>query len=336
LPKLPGTLPSLTENPAGRSVSHPGFSPDIFAIDPYDGAMPTSRAHPEGEALPENRNSVNVHVIADSTGDTGARVARAVDAQFPHLEVHVRRHPRIQNAADVDAAMFEVAKDADKAVVFLSIVKLGLKDRVQLECARLGVPCADLMGPALDAIIDRTGQKPIRKVVSVGLAADYFERIHAMEFAVANDDGNLTDSLNEAQVILVGASRTGKTPLSMYLGYIGYRTANVPLVTGVEPPPELFEADPWKIVGLTIDPERLLAIRRRRVATMGAGGSRGNRLGGYADLAKIFDELEWVSKIQRRLGCPVIDTTQLALEEAAGRVVELVAARKRAYQGNAA
>jgi len=119
----------------------------------------------------------------------------------------------------------------------------------------------------------------------------------------------------------------------MYLGYIGYRTANVPLVTGVEPPKELFEADPWKIVGLTIDPERLLAIRRRRVNTMGAGGNRGTRLGGYADLAKIFDELEWVSKIQRRLGCPVIDTTQLALEEAAGRVVELVAARKRAYQG---
>ena len=284
-------------------------------------------------ALTRPKSSVTVHVIADSTGDTGARVARAVDAQFRNLDVFVRRHPRIQNLNDVEAAMAEVAKDPKNAVVFLSVVGLGLHDRLVAECERIGVPSADLMGPALAAVIAATGQQPTRKVQPVGLAADYFERIHAMEFAVANDDGNLTDSLSEAQVILVGASRTGKTPLSMYLGYIGYRTANVPLVTGVDPPKELFEADPLKIVGLTIDPERLLAIRRRRVTTMGAGGARGSRLGGYADLGKIFDELEWVSKIQRRLGCPVIDTTQLALEEAAGRVVELVAARRLAYQG---
>lgn len=282
---------------------------------------------------PRPKSSVTVHVIADSTGDTGARVARAVDAQFRYLDVFVKRHPRIQNLSDVEAAMAEVARDPENAVVFLSVVGLGLHDRLEAECQKLGVPSADLMGPALAAVIAATGQQPTRKVQPVGLAADYFERIHAMEFAVANDDGNLTDSLSEAQVILVGASRTGKTPLSMYLGYIGYRTANVPLVTGVDPPKELFEADPWKIVGLTIDPERLLAIRRRRVTTMGAGGARGSRLGGYADLGKIFDELEWVSKIQRRLGCPVIDTTQLALEEAAGRVVELVAARRLAYQG---
>jgi regulator of PEP synthase PpsR (kinase-PPPase family) len=277
--------------------------------------------------------SITVHLIADSTGDTGARVARAVDAQFPNLDVFVRRHPRIKNAADADAAMAEVENDPEHAVVFLSVVATGLRDRVELRCNELGVPFADLMEGALEAVIRRTGQRPMRKVIAVGLAADYFDRIHAMEFAVANDDGNLTDSLSEADVILVGASRTGKTPLSMYLGYLGYPTANVPLVTGVDPPPELFEADPWKIVGLTIDPERLAAIRRRRVHTMGVTGGAGQRLHGYADLAKILDELEWVSKIQRRLGCPIIDTTQLALEEAAGRVVELVAARRKAHLG---
>ena len=274
---------------------------------------------------------VEIHVIADSTGDTGARVARAVDAQYPNLEVVVKRHPRISNAADVDAAIKQVAAHKDRAVVFMSLVSNGLRDKVQLECDQLNVPYADLLSNALEAISERTGHLPKRHVQPVGLAADYFERIHAMEFAIANDDGNLTDSLDEAQVILIGASRTGKTPLSMYLGYIGYRTANVPLVTGVEPPKELFEADRWKFVGLTIDPERLLAIRRRRVATMGAANAGGRRLGGYADLAKIFDELEWVSKIQRRLGCPVLDTTHLAIEEAARRVVELVAARRRAY-----
>lgn len=280
----------------------------------------------------QTQNLVEIHVIADSTGDTGARVARAVDAQYPNLDVVVKRHPRIQNAADVDKAMELIAKSGSKAVAFISLVSDVLRNRVEIGCDNLNVPYADLLSNALEAITERTGHLPKRLVQPVGLAADYFERIHAMEFAIANDDGNLTDSLDEAQVILIGASRTGKTPLSMYLGYIGYRTANVPLVTGVEPPKELFEADRWKFVGLTIDPERLLAIRQRRVATMGALNAGGRRLGGYADLGKIFDELEWVRQIQRKLGCPIIDTTHLAIEEAAGRVVEIVAARRRAYE----
>ncbi|WP_425955788.1 pyruvate, water dikinase regulatory protein [Xylanimonas sp. McL0601] len=274
---------------------------------------------------------VDIHVVADSTGDTGARVARAVQAQFPDLEVTVVRHPRIHDSAGADDALALLRESPADAVVFCTVVDIALHDRIEAACAELGVPFADLMAPALDAVIARTGLRPARVVQPVGLAADYFERIHAMEFAVANDDGNLTDSLNEAEIVLVGASRTGKTPLSMYLGYLGYRTANVPLVTGVAPPPELFETDPWKIVGLTIDPERLLAIRRRRVDLMGVGGRDGGRLGGYADLARIFDELDEVSRIQRRLGCPVLDTTSLALEEAAGRVIELVTARRRAH-----
>jgi regulator of PEP synthase PpsR (kinase-PPPase family) len=274
---------------------------------------------------------VEIHVVADSTGDTGARVARAVQAQFPDVEVTVVRHPRLHDAAGVDHAMASVRESPDDAVVFCTVVDLALRSRVLAACAELGVPCADLMSPALDAVVERTGAQPSRVVQPVGLAADYFERIHAMEFAIANDDGHLSDSLAEAQVVLVGASRTGKTPLSMYLGYLGYRTANIPLVSGVAPPVELFEAEPWKIVGLTIDPERLLAIRRRRVDLMGAGGHGGGRLGGYADLGRIYDELDEVAKIQRRLGCPVLDTTSLALEEAAGRVIELVTARRRAH-----
>ncbi|MDR2723199.1 MAG: pyruvate, phosphate dikinase/phosphoenolpyruvate synthase regulator [Cellulomonadaceae bacterium] len=277
-------------------------------------------------------SEVVIHVIADSTGDTGARVARAVQAQFPGLdEVVVMRHPRISDVDALDIALDAVRQDDRPTVVFLTMVDLGLRAHTQQQCAAMGVPCADLMAPALDAVIGRTGVQPARLVQPVGLAADYFERIHAMEFAVANDDGNLTDSLAEAQVVLVGASRTGKTPLSMYLGYLGYPTANVPLVTGVAPPQELFDCDPWKIVGLTIDPERLLEIRRRRVDIMGATAAGGERLGGYADLAQIFDELDAITAVQRRLRCPVLDTTQLALEEAAGRVIELVETRKRAY-----
>jgi len=278
---------------------------------------------------PGPRTPVDIHVIADSLGDTGARVARAAQAQFPHLEVRMTRHARIDSLEAIDVAMQAVERTLPTAVAFITMVNETHRDYAVDACKQLGVPYADLMAPALDAVIARTGEQPIRIVQPVGLAADYFDRIHAMEFAIANDDGNLTDDLDEAKVVLVGASRTGKTPLSMYLGYLGYPTANVPLVVGVPTPPELFQCDPWKIVGLTIDPQRLLGIRERRVTAMGASGPGGRRLGGYADLAQILDELDQISKIQRQLKCPVIDTTSLALEEAAGRIIELVESRKK-------
>jgi regulator of PEP synthase PpsR (kinase-PPPase family) len=274
---------------------------------------------------------VEIHVVADSTGDTGMRVARAVQAQFPGVDVSVVRHPRLHDRTGVEEILAQLRDTSEDAVVFCTVVDLRLREGVLEGCAALGVPCADLMGPPLDAIVERTGLQPSRVVQPVGLAADYFERIHAMEFAIANDDGNLVDSLAEAQIVLVGASRTGKTPLSMYLGYLGYKTANIPLVTGVAPPAELFDAERWKVVGLTIDPQRLVTIRRRRVDLMGAAEYGSGRLGGYADLTSIYEELEEVAKIQRRLGCPVLDTTSLALEEAAGRVIELVTARRRAH-----
>lgn len=272
---------------------------------------------------------IDIHVVADSTGDTGTRVARATQAQFPGQAVRVVRHPRLHTPQGVDDVVAQLRADPAAAVVFCTVVDDALRTRVLDACAALDVPCADLLAPALDALTARTGAQPARVVQPVGLAADYFDRIHAMEFAVANDDGHLTDGLDEAQVVLVGASRTGKTPLSMYLGYLGYPTANIPLVPGVAPPRELFEAARWKVVGLTIDPERLLEIRQRRVHAMGIASHGGTRLGGYADLARIHDELDEVARLQRRLGCPVLDTTTLALEEAAGRVVELVTARRR-------
>jgi regulator of PEP synthase PpsR (kinase-PPPase family) len=275
---------------------------------------------------------VVIHVVADSTGDTGARVARAVESQYPGLDVVVVRHPRLHSQEGLDEVLDQLRADPDPAVVFCTVVDEALHGQVLGRCAELGIPCADLLTPGLDAVTARTGASPTRLVQPVGLAADYFERIHAMEFAIANDDGHVTDeSLHEAQIVLTGASRTGKTPLSMYLGYLGYRTANIPLVAGVAPPGELFRVAGWKVVGLTIDPERLLAIRRRRVDLMGAGAADGGRLGGYADLTRIFDELDEIAAVQRRLGCPVLDTTSLALEEAAGRIIDLVTARRRAH-----
>ena len=158
----------------------------------------------------------------------------------------------------------------------------------------------------------------------VALEIDYFQRVAAMEFAVKHDDGLSGEGLDEADIVIVGVSRTGKTPLSMYLGYLGYKTANTPLVPGVEPPAQLFRVDRAKVVGLTIDPERLQRIRGRRLRAMG-GRARDN----YADLAKILEEIDDCTRIFRKLGCPVIDVSNLAVEESALRVINLVEERSR-------
>jgi regulator of PEP synthase PpsR (kinase-PPPase family) len=146
--------------------------------------------------------------------------------------------------------------------------------------------------------------------------------MEAIEFAVRYDDG-VPHGLHDADVVLVGVSRTSKTPLSIYLGYLGHKAANVPVVKGIEPPPELFEIDEAKVVGLTIDPDRLAEIRRARVRAMGAP-SRNRQ---YAELAEVYEELEQAAKLHRRLGCPVIDISELSIEETAHRVLRVVEER---------
>jgi hypothetical protein len=157
------------------------------------------------------------------------------------------------------------------------------------------------------------------------LDAQYFRRIAAIEFAVKHDDGRGADDLQQADVVLVGVSRTSKTPTSMHLGYLGHMAANVPIVRGIDPPPAIFSVEQWKVVGLTIDAERLSEIRRRRVRALAAGANAR-----YSDLTEIYEELDLAAALHRRLGCPVIDVSALAVEEAAARVIELVDERRRA------
>ena len=128
--------------------------------------------------------------------------------------------------------------------------------------------------------------------------------------------------LHEADIVLVGVSRTSKTPLSMYLGYLGYKTANVPIVKRIEPPPALYEIDPLKVVGLTIEAGRLAEIRQQRVRRLGGNNRQ------YAKLVEIYDELEAAEAIHRRLGCPVIEISDLSIEETAARVIRLVEQRR--------
>lgn len=273
---------------------------------------------------------LELHVVADSTGDTAARVARASAAQYAGYDVRIVRHPRITSAEGLRAVIRNLDPNGHRMAVFSTVVDDELRALVAQLCAERGIAHADLLEPALTALQAATGSAPERVIRPVGVGEDYFMRIQAMEFAIANDDGHLTNSLTQADIVLIGVSRSGKTPLSMYLGYLGYRTANIPLVRGIDPPDELYRVDRWKIVGLTLDPERLREIRQKRVRALGS-----RRHGdGYTELIRIYEELDEVSAIQRKLGCPVIDTTALALEEAAGRVIEIVERRREAATGS--
>ncbi|USQ75262.1 pyruvate, water dikinase regulatory protein [Ornithinimicrobium cryptoxanthini] len=272
---------------------------------------------------------LELHVIGDSTGDTAARVARAAAAQYAAYDLRIIRHPRITSAEGLRAVIRNLDPGAHRMAVFSTVVDDELRALVAQLCLEAGIPHADLLEPALSALQAATGTAPERVIRPVGVGEDYFKRIQAMEYAIANDDGHLTNPLTQADIVLIGVSRSGKTPLSMYLGYLGYRTANIPLVRGIDAPDELFQVDRWKIVGLTLDPERLKEIRQKRVRALGSR-QQGD---GYTELIRIYEELEEVNAIQRRLGCPVIDTTALALEEAAGRVIEIVDRRREAATG---
>jgi regulator of PEP synthase PpsR (kinase-PPPase family) len=264
---------------------------------------------------------VELHVVSDSTGETAARLVLALEAQFPDLVFEEVRHPRVESVEDLALAVSRAR--GRPAVMVYTLVEQTLRDAMRQLCRRARVHYCDLLGHPIDSISRVAGVAArMEPGARAPLDQTYFKRIEAIEFAVRYDDG-VGSGLDEADIVLVGVSRTSKTPLSMYLGYLGHKTANVPIVKGIEPPPHLFEIDPAKIVGLTIDAERLSGIRRARVRAMRAPHRR------YAELLDIYDELELAASVHRRLGCPVIDVSDLSVEATAMQVIRLVDQRRR-------
>jgi regulator of PEP synthase PpsR (kinase-PPPase family) len=267
------------------------------------------------------REPLEIHVISDSTGETAARFAEAVERQFPDEDFEIVRHPRIASVDDVQLAAARAR--GRRAVLMYTLVENEFRDAMRTLCRRYRLHYCDLLGHPIDAVARVSGQPAtMTPAAQPDLDSSYFKRIEAIEFAVRFDDGVGAAGLKDADIVLVGVSRSSKTPLSIYLGYLGYKTANVPIVPGVEPPRELEQIDPRKIVGLTIDAESLAAIRSER-----ARGMRGAKRR-YADLAEIYEELERAEQIHRRLGCPVIEVSNLAIEETARRIIRLVEQRR--------
>jgi regulator of PEP synthase PpsR (kinase-PPPase family) len=274
------------------------------------------------EQATDEREPVELHIVSDSTGETAARLVLALEAQFPDQPFVEIRHPRVEDVEDLHIAVQRAR--GRPAVMVYTLVEPGLRDAMRQLCRRSRVHYCDLLGHPIDSISRVAGVAArMQPGARAPLDETYFKRIEAIEFAVKHDDG-VGRGLDEADIVLVGVSRTSKTPLSIYLGYLGYKAANVPIVAGIEPPPELFEIDPAKVVGLTIDADRLLDIRTARVRSMGAPRKR------YAELESIYAELEEAAAVQRRLGCPVINVSELSVEETAMRIIRHVERRRRA------
>ena len=273
----------------------------------------------------DGANPVELHVVSDSTGETAARLVLALEAQFPDQPFVEVRHPRVESVQDLSRAVTRAK--GRPAVIVYTLVKPEWRDAMRSLCRSGRVHYCDLLGHPIDSV-RRVSGVAARMTPGARAALDenYFKRMEAIEFAVKYDDGIGARGLGEADVILVGVSRTSKTPLSIYLGYLGHKVANVPIVKGIEPPPELFSAPQEKIVGLTIKAERLAEIRHVRARAMGASKQ-------YAELLEVYEELEEAARVHRRLGCPVIDVSDMSIEETAARVVRLVQDRREAAVG---
>jgi regulator of PEP synthase PpsR (kinase-PPPase family) len=267
------------------------------------------------------RTAVELHIVSDSTGETAARLVAALEAQFPEQPFEEIRHPPIETIDDLQLAVNRAK--GRSAVMVYTLVDRELRECMRTLCRSARIHYCDLLGHPIESIARVSGMAAKMEAgARPPLNSAYFKRMEAIEFAVKFDDG-VGSGLHEADIVLVGVSRTSKTPLSIYLGYLGHKTANVPVVKGIAPPKELFEIDARKIAGLTIDAGRLAEIRNARVRSMGATNRR------YAELQEIYEELEQAEELHRRLACPVIDVTGLSIEETAHRVIRLLDRRRQ-------
>jgi regulator of PEP synthase PpsR (kinase-PPPase family) len=257
-----------------------------------------------------------VIVISDGTGETAVAAVRAAMSQF-ETRWRVRTFGDTRQRSQVERVL-DLAAESNAMVVF-TLVGQDLADAVRGGCERRGLPCVDLLGPLIWAVAEHNELTPqFRAGVLHGFSDDYFRRIEAVEFAVRHDDGANLRTLHQADIVLTGVSRTSKTPLSMYLAQRGYRTGNVPLVPGLEPPKELLELDPAKVYGLVVAVDTLVEVRRSRVRALGASPHAD-----YADPESVVQEMRRARRMFAERGFRVVDITNRAVEENASRILEL-------------
>lgn len=275
-------------------------------------------------------NRLHLHLLSDSTGETLENVAKAAIGQFENVEAVRHFWPMVRSEVHLDRIMQEIA--ANPGLVLFTLANPLLRRKLEMQCRGLGLPHVAPLDTVTDAMSNILGQetrtRPGRKHV---LDEAYYARIEAIQFTIAHDDGVGHENWEEADIVLVGVSRTSKTPTSIYLANRGYKTANVPVVPESPPPDALYRLRHPLVVGLTISPDRLVQVRRNRLLSLNQSPETA-----YVDLDHVHEELVFARRLIADHGWPAIDMTRRSIEEAAAAIINLFNEREMAKINGAA
>ncbi|QXM26068.1 kinase/pyrophosphorylase [Elioraea tepida] len=269
------------------------------------------------------RDRIDLHLVSDATGETLNSLARGCLSQFEGVTAVQHRWPLIRSRFQLDRVLAGI--EQEPGPVLFTLTDRSLRAELEAFCSRLGLPYVSVLDPTLDMLTEYVGAKvagkPGRQYV---MDADYFRRIDAMHYVLAHDDGQGEAGIAEADVILVGVSRSSKTPTCFYLANRGIKAANIPLVPGVEPP-KVLDNPPAPVIGLTIDAAALIEIRRHRLRMIGAEGVRSAE-NAYIDAEAVKAELLAARRLCAARGWPMVDVTRRSIEETATTVIQLMEA----------
>ena len=292
-----------------------------------DGAKPglggkEALPSPESTPIPTSKH-FHLHLVSDASGETLTTMAKAAVVQLPGAKPNRHMHPLVRNPKQLATVLQHI--ESAPGIVLYTLMNPDLSDLLEKRCAELEVPCIFVLRPVLQAFEEYL-KMPARAVVAGQhtLDADYFRRIEAMNFTLGHDDSQSTEDLEKADIVLVGASRTSKTPTSIYLANRGFKTANVPLVPKIPLPPTLEKLKTPYVVGLVASPERLAEIRRNRLLALNS-----DKFDDYIDADAIKDEIAFTKRLCATHGWQVLDVTRRSIEETAAAIIALYEGSRR-------
>jgi regulator of PEP synthase PpsR (kinase-PPPase family) len=266
----------------------------------------------------------HLHLVSDATGETLITVARAAAAQYANVSPVEHLYPMVRSKKQLDHALAEIAESP--GLVLYTLLEEDLIQLLEQKCRELGLPCMSVLGPVLRLFQSYLGAETIHRAGAQHvLNAEYFHRIDALNFTMLHDDGQFVEGLEEADVVLVGVSRTSKTPTSIYLANRGVKTGNVPLVPGVQLAPAVENLTRPLVVGLYASPERIVQIREHRL--LGLKAHRDDDQ--YIDKIAVAEEVSFSRRLCAKHNWPTIDVTRRSIEETAAAVMRLLSERRR-------
>jgi regulator of PEP synthase PpsR (kinase-PPPase family) len=275
--------------------------------------------------MPQRSNSYfHLHLVSDATGETLTTVARAATAQYTKIFPVEHVYPLVRTQKQLDRVLAEI--EDSPGIVLYTLLEENLVHRLESHCRELGLPCLSILGPVLQLLQSYLGTETSHRIGAQHvLNAEYFKRIDALNFTMLHDDGQHLEGLRDAEVVLVGVSRTSKTPTSIYLANRGVKTGNVPLIPGIPLSRHVEELSQPMIVGLYASPERIVQIRQNRLLGLNVHQDDDQ----YIDRKAVAEEVAFSRKLYARHNWPSIDVTRRSIEETAAAVLSLLADRRR-------